>query len=82
MARDMTSESSVEEGGWDLRGRMSQSAKGIQFAAMKLVTLLAFLTSAATSASAQNCVPLSGSTLCPAFNASSISTARELTSLL
>ncbi|SLM40302.1 SH3 domain [Lasallia pustulata] len=44
-------------------------------------TLLAFLASIVPSVSAQACIALSGSTQCPAFNASSVSTNAALTSL-
>ena len=49
---------------------------------MKIATTLAALILATPYATAQSCIPLSGSTQCPAFNASSISTGSDLTGLL
>lgn len=41
---------------------------------LKKSALLTFAAACIPSAMAQNCIPLAGSTLCPAFNQSSIST--------
>jgi hypothetical protein len=43
---------------------------------------VALLAAAAPAAMAQNCISLAGSTACPAFNASSISTSTNITGLL
>lgn len=49
---------------------------------MKPLTLLALLASFSTTSLAQSCISLSGSTQCPGFNSSSISTSPELTAQL
>ena len=49
---------------------------------MKPLKLLAFLASYSTTSLAQSCISLSGSTQCPGFNSSSISTSPELTAQL
>ena len=48
----------------------------------RLAILLPFLLSAAPMSAAQSCISLSGSSQCPAFNASSISTGPALTGFL
>lgn len=49
---------------------------------MKPLMFLAFLASFFATSLTQSCIPLSGSTQCPGFNSSSISTSPELTAQL
>lgn len=55
---------------------------GHRFMKMKPLMLLAFLASFSATSLAQSCISLSGSTQCPGFNSSSISTSPELTAQL
>ena len=64
-----------------MRGERDQAARN-RSGTMKITTVLVFLASTTALVDAQACVPLADSTECSAFNASSISTAAELTASL
>ena len=60
----------------------AECGHGHRFMKMKPLMLLAFLASFSATSLAQSCISLSGSTQCPGFNLSSISTSPELTAQL
>lgn len=71
----------------DFWGRLNSKSKRRQEVKMhkrngKTCIALALLASIVPVVSAESCIPLSGSTQCPAFNSSSISTGSALTGLL
>lgn len=60
----------------------AECGPGHRLMKMKPLTLLVFLASFSATSLAQSCISLSGSTQCPGFNSSSISTSPQLTAQL
>jgi hypothetical protein len=75
------SPSHVKSGG-DKSHHRVPSKRPSRSSIVRSVVAIALLASTAPIAEAQNCVSLSGSTTCPAFNQSSVSTDSSLTSQL
>lgn len=63
-------------------GLCAECDPGHRFMKMKPLILLVFLASLSAPSLAQSCISLSGSTQCPGFNSSSISTSPALTAQL
>ena len=63
-------------------GMCAECGPGHRLMKMKPLTLLVFLASFSATSLAQSCISLSGSTQCPGFNSSSVSTSPQLTAQL